>query len=106
MLGLPAELLYSVGQGLQFRDLEACLQAGRAGLAFREQALQRAAAHWLGQVKFPWGSAAYVLGLNGSYFSSDTLSRHADIPDGTVELLTGWVRRQVSAPFTSIRVHK
>jgi len=58
--------------------------------------------------KFPFTHAAYVMGLNGTYFSLDTIAeKHYGIPRALPTLLCALFRHMVpNVPFTTIRIQK
>lgn len=60
------------------------------------------------KTKFPFVHAAYVLGLNGPYFSFDTTAeKHYGIPSNLPKLLCKLVRLEVpDLEFTTLRIQK
>lgn len=70
--------------------------------------LRRAALELLEKTTFPFTHAAYVLGLNGQYYSCDTVAeRHYGIPKELPPTICRLFRLEVpGATFTTIRIQK
>jgi len=61
----------------------------------------------LERIRFPWTAPAYVFGLNGEYFSHDSLEPHCGIPKGTLPALAHWFSScNPNFRFTSVKIHQ
>eukprot|EP00397_Hematodinium_sp_SG-2012_P006562 GEMP01006595.1.p1 GENE.GEMP01006595.1~~GEMP01006595.1.p1 ORF type:complete len:430 (+),score=99.97 GEMP01006595.1:260-1549(+) len=61
----------------------------------------------LEKTQFPWGASTYVFGLNGEYFSVDSLEPHCGIPIGTLPTLSYWfTSSHPQYRFSSIKIHQ
>jgi len=96
---LDADGLAMLRSALNLRDLD-----GEAHAAL----LRAVVLELLLATKFPFTHAAYVMGLNGTYYSLDTIAeKHYGIPRALPTLLCALFRHMVpNVPFTTIRIQK
>lgn len=109
--GLPPESLPALLELLDARGLASLRRACALHGAAREAhvaMLYAAVLELLLETKFPFTHAAYVLGLNGPYFSLDTIAeRHYGIPEALPALICELFRVAVpGVAFTTLRLQK
>lgn len=109
--GLPQDCLPPLLELLDADGLATLRSALNLQSLHRESyaALLRAAVlELLLATKFPFTHAAYVMGLNGTYYSLDTIAeKHYGIPRALPTLLCALFRHMVpNVPFTTIRIQK
>lgn len=108
---LPEPLVTGLFSLLEARDLAQLRRACRLGSNAAEgrvAELRAAVLHFLIETQFPFTHNAYVLGLNGSYYSLDTAAgKHYGIPKWLPVLICRLFRSEVpDFPFTSLRIQK
>lgn len=109
--GLPPESLPHLLELLDARGLASLRRSFRLHDLGQEAyiaELQAAALELLLETKFPFTHAAYVLGLNGPYYSLDTIAeKHYGIPKTLPSLLCALFRAAVpGVAFTTLRMQK
>lgn len=108
---LPESLLNGLIDLLDARGLAALRRAGHLGSVAREAEIAEVRAivlELLDGTKFPFTHNCYVLGLNGPYYSLDTVAdHHYGIPRLLPALLCRYFSLETpGVPFTTLRIQK
>lgn len=111
LLPLPLETVLPMLELLDAKSLANFRRSAKLGCLAHEAHVAELRAHvleLLTSTKFPFTHAAYVLGLNGSYYSYDTVAEdHYGIPEILPSMICRLFRLAVpKVLFTTIRIQK